>query len=218
MSKATIVAQTVESDSLNSFEAIGYSQASANATIDDRARDALRLDPSFHETVTDEIRAQLYAGYVRKYAELPKGRSVMYALIDSKYIRVQPTDPAYSNPKVERVEITAQYVAGFTSHQIGQLGKTHGDDFKAIITAFRSDMQTYCSNRLNDLQKRAKSIVGGDKPQGTRKHKEFTETVMDAFKGWDKSVKVRHIRGDPTASPARFESAKKAFWEAYNKA
>ena len=203
-------------DELNSFEDIGYSQAGAHETLEQRARDALRLDAAFHETVSDEVRAKLYAGYQRRYKELPKGSEQTYLVIGGNYVRVQPTDEAYASTKGERIALTVDLVMAYSTYEIGQLAKARGDSYKAIVVKMRDEVGTYCSNRLRDLQRKAKAIVIGDSKRGTRSNHSMVETMKLGFAVWEKSVKVRAARGDDTALPNRFSLAVAAFWDMYN--
>jgi hypothetical protein len=201
----------------NSFADIGYSQANAYETLEQRAKDALKLDAAFHDKVTDEVRAQLYIGYQRRYKELSKGADRTYAVINGNYVTVEPFDEAHKNPKVEKVSLTVDLVMGYTTYEIGQMAKSHGESYKALVVKLRNEVGTYCSNRLRDLQNKAKEIVAGDKKRGTRATHSMVETMKLGFTTWEKSVKVRAARGDESASPTRLASAITAFWEAYNK-
>lgn len=198
-------------DELNNFEDIGYSQAGANATIEARARDAMRLSPGFADEVSDEVKAALYTGYTKRYGELSPEKT--YAAIDGNY--VEATGEMLTSPKVERVIISAALVSAYSTHEIAQMEKTHNARYKEIVVEYRGKLKTYCSNRLRDLQRKAKELSKDPDTRKTRESKTFEKVITDAFESWDKSVKTRSKNGDETASVARFELAKSAFWKAY---
>ena len=95
MSKKTIAAQS----EFQSLKDMGYQQAGASDTLEAMARYALNKIVDFPQSIDDESKAQLYAGYKLRFAE--NNPAVQYAVINGQYI------PAESGSKApEKITLT----------------------------------------------------------------------------------------------------------------
>lgn len=193
------------------LEALGYSQAQSSDSLEDRAREAMGAIPGFPETVTDEAKAALYRGYIRRYGE--RKPVVTYAVIDGNYVTA--TAEMISNKKVEKVEIGVAFAMSFSTHEYGKLTQEN-PALRAIVQSIREGVSDYCSNRLGDLKRAAKKLLKAGQDGAKRETKSFEESAKTVFDQWEKSVKTKNAKGDPTAKPVNFKAAVAAFWKAYN--
>ena len=109
MSKKTIAANEFQS-----LKDMGYKQAGASDTLEAMARYALTKIVDFPQSIDDESKAQLYAGYKLRFAE--NNPAVEYAVINGQYI------PATADNKaMEKITLTVDYAFSYTQQQFGQL-------------------------------------------------------------------------------------------------
>lgn len=195
----------------NSLADLGYAQAGTADTLLDQARYAIANIKGFPAEISAECRAELYKGYIRRFNSNNPART--YAMIDGNYVEATPE---HENAKVEKIIIGADFAFSYSSQEFGKL-KGVEPKKHAIIKDWRDDVTEYCSNRLGSLKRAASSIIGKDKPR-TRTTLDFVESLNKIIGELEKSVKVKQTKGDTTADPAKFKTAIKAFWTAYNKA
>ena len=80
---------------------LGFAQAGTGDALTSHAQTAIAMIVGFPESITDEARADLYAGYRKRWdANHP---AKLYAVIDGNY--VEATADMAKNKKVEKVEI-----------------------------------------------------------------------------------------------------------------
>ena len=137
---------------------------------------------------------------------------VVYAVIDGHY--VEATAEHIKNKKVEKIEVGVAYAFSYTSQEFGKLANTNPALHK-LVKKWRDAVIDYCSNRLGDLKSKANKILTKGQPS-TRTTLDFVQSVSKVFQAQEKSVKVKHAKGDTTADPAKFKLAVSAFWKAYN--
>jgi hypothetical protein len=198
---------------ISSLKDLGYQQAKTGDSLETQAQFALDNITGFPEDVPSEAREMLYEGYRMRYSE--RKPAVMYAVINDHYVLA--TDEHTKNKKVEKVEIGVAYAFSYSSQEFGKLKNTN-PALHGIIKTIRDDVGDYCSNRLGDLKRAAKSILA--KRNGkttTRTTLDFAESMIKAFEAQEKSVKVKQAKGDTTANSAKFALAVKSFWMTYNK-
>jgi len=195
-----------------SLAELGYAQAGTADTLLDQARYAIANIKGFPAEISAECRAELYKGYIRRFNGNKPAKT--YAMIDGNYVEATPEHQA--NARVEKIIIGADFAFSYSPQEFGKL-KGIEPKKHAIIKDWRDDVTVYCSNRLGDLKRAANAIIGKEKPR-TRATLDFVESLNKIIGELEKSVKVKQTKGDTTADAAKFKTAIKAFWTAYNKA
>ena len=191
-----------------SLRDLAYNQAKAGDTITEQARIALDTIAGFPSDVPAEAKAELYQGYQMRFNE--NRPAVAYALIGGHYVKASPEHIA--DKKVEKIDIGVAYAFSYTSQEFGKLAGTN-PALHGIIKQIRSDFADYASNRLGDLKRAAKKLLGHATAQ--RQTLDFAESMTKLFEAQEKSVKVKNAKGDTTANPVKFKLAVAAFWKAY---
>jgi hypothetical protein len=194
----------------SSLKDLGYQHASTSDTLDGQAQYAIDNITGFPNDVPAEARAELYEGYRMRCND--NKPPVVYAVIDGHY--VEATAEHIKNKKVEKIEIGVAYAFSYTSQEFGKLANTNPALHK-LVKKWRDAVIDYCSNRLGDLKSKANKILTKGQPS-TRTTLDFVQSVNKVFQAQEKSVKVKHAKGDTTADPAKFKLAVSAFWKAYN--
>lgn len=192
-----------------SLRDLAYNQAKAGDTINDQARIALDKIAGFPNDIPAEAKAELYAGYQLRFNE--NKPPVTYAIIDGHYVQATPEHKA--NKKVEKIEVGVAYAFSYSSQEFGKLANTN-PALHGLVKKIRSDFSDYASNRLGDLKRAAKKLLGEGRTT-QRQTLDFIESLTKAFEAQEKSVKVKHAKGDTTADPAKFKTALTAFWKVY---
>jgi hypothetical protein len=194
----------------SSLKDLGYQHASTSDTLDGQAQYAIDNITGFPADVPAEARAELYEGYRMRCND--NKPPVVYAVIDGHY--VEATAEHIKNKKVEKIEVGVAYAFSYTSQEFGKLANTNPALHK-LVKKWRDAVIDYCSNRLGDLKSKANKILTKGQPS-TRTTLDFVQSVSKVFQAQEKSVKVKHAKGDTTADPAKFKLAVSAFWKAYN--
>jgi hypothetical protein len=194
----------------SSLKDLGYQHASTSDTLDGQAQYAIDNITGFPADVPAEARAELYEGYRMRCND--NKPPVVYAVIDGHY--VEATAEHIKNKKVEKIEVGVAYAFSYTSQEFGKLANTNPALHK-LVKKWRDAVIDYCSNRLGDLKSKANKILTKGQPS-TRTTLDFVQSVNKVFQAQEKSVKVKHAKGDTTADPAKFKLAVSAFWKAYN--
>jgi hypothetical protein len=194
----------------SSLKDLGYQHASTSDTLDGQAQYAIDNITGFPNDVPAEARAELYEGYRMRCND--NKPPVVYAVIDGHY--VEATAEHIKNKKVEKIEVGVAYAFSYTSQEFGKLANTNPALHK-LVKKWRDAVIDYCSNRLGDLKSKANKILTKGQPS-TRTTLDFVQSVNKVFQAQEKSVKVKHAKGDTTADPAKFKLAVSAFWKAYN--
>jgi hypothetical protein len=137
-----------------SFADCGY-QAGRNA--DALKENALYLMDNcvkFPDELQDSEKEQLTQGLLQYRSE--RYPAIEYAVIDGNYI---PVDQLPKDAKVvERKKIGIDFAYSYTKHEVGQLAKID-KGLHAIVKKIRDSGNTYISDRIKDLQKKAKEII-----------------------------------------------------------
>jgi len=213
MAKAKTTIQSGETLTFTGLTDLGYKQAGISDSLAVSAQYAMDNIADFPETISAEAKAELYTGYFKRYNE--NNPPVMYAVINGHYILATPEH--IENKALEKIAVGLEYAFSLSPVEFGRLKSTEPEKHR-IIGDVRDAVQTYASNRLGDLKRKAKDLIRkattGDAP--ARETIYFTESVTRAFDALEKSVKVKESRQDSTASAVQFRMAKDAFWKAYN--
>jgi hypothetical protein len=192
-----------------SLKDLGYQQAKTGDTLEAQAKYAIEKIAGFPAEIPAEARAELYEGYRMRCND--NKPPVTYAVIDRNY--VVATDEHIKNKKIEKIEIGVAYAFSYTSQEFGKLKGTN-EALHGLVKKWRDDVTDYCSNRLGDLKAKANKILNKGQTS-TRTTLDFAQSMANAFTAQEKSVKVKHAKGDTTADPAKFKLAVSAFWKTY---
>lgn len=198
---------------ITSLKDLGYQQAGTGDSLDQQAEYALAHISGFPEDISSEARESLYEGYRMRHSERHPAK--VYAVVNDHYVLATPEQ--IKNAKVEKIEVGVAYAFSYSSQEFGKLKNTN-PALHGIIKTIRDDVADYCSNRLGDLKRACKKILA--KRNGnttTRTTLDFAQSMLNAFKAQEKSVKVKQGKGDTTANSAKYALAVKAFWMTYNK-
>jgi hypothetical protein len=173
------------STQFTSLQDMAYNQARTGDMLQGMANYAKANIAGFPETITDEGKAELFAGYRQRFNEVHG--VAKYAIVGDNYI---PADKA--EKAKEFVEISVAYAYSFTQQQFGQLASKQ-PQLHALIKQVRDKASTYCSNRLADLKKYAK----GEKAKGTRPQAlSFDEWLKETFITIKARAKTAKARGE----------------------
>jgi hypothetical protein len=209
-------AQVVEvKDSIQSFKDGAYKQALASDRMRSVARYVMDQCKAFPESLPDEIKAELNEGYRLRFNEVNKPDT--YAIVNDHYILIDGSNPDLDAK--EKVVIGVDYSMSFSQQQYGKL-KNENPYLHAIIKTWRDRVNTYCSNRLGDLKKQARTILNEGKTRERGATLDFAHRIMDVFKG-DQGLMVKcknaKARGDDTADEKKLSLAINAFMVQWNK-
>ncbi len=156
MAKQAQSAVLAVQSTITSLKDGAYQQAKASDSIRSVAKYALSNIKGFPETLPDESKAQLYDGYRLRFNE--NNPAEQYAVVDGNYLLIDGSNPDLANAR-EKINIGVDYACvSFTQQQFGKL-KNENPKLYAIVKDWRDRVNTYCSNRLGDLKRTAKSIL-----------------------------------------------------------
>jgi hypothetical protein len=189
---------------------LGFAQAGTGDALTSHAQTAINLIVGFPETVSDEARADLYAGYRKRWdANHP---AKLYAVIDGNY--VEATTDMVKNKKVEKIEIGMHHIFSYTQQEFGKLKVTQ-PALHAVMAPVRGQINDYCQGALGDLKAKARKILKKENPTSRAPNLDFADWLMDKEKGVISAMKDRcktaKRRGDATADEARLNEAIVAF-------
>jgi hypothetical protein len=194
----------------SSIRDFGYQQALTGDSLVNQAQYALDNFAGFPETIPEETKSELYAGYQLRFGE--NNPAKVYAVVNDHYVLA--TEEQAKNKKIEKIEIGVAYAYSYSSQEFGKLKNTN-PALHAVVGAVREKFSTYASNKLGDLKREAKKILNSGKTS-TRSTLDFTESMTKLFESQAKSVKVKQDRGDISANALKYKQAVDAFWKAYN--
>lgn len=198
-------------DQITSLKDGAYKQALANDRMRGVAKFVLERCKSFPDQIPDEVKAELYAGYQLRFNEVNPAEQ--YAVINDHYVLINTPELADSK---EKVNIGVDYAFSFTQQQYGKL-KNENPYLHAIIKAWRDKVNTYCSNRLGDLKRQARTILNEGKQRERGATADFAKRLDDVFKDLRIKCDNAQKRGDETADKKKFDLARSAFMTAWSK-
>jgi hypothetical protein len=200
-------------EQITSLKDGAYKQALANDRMRSVARYVLDQSKGFPETVADEVKEQLYDGYRLRFNEVNKPQT--YAVVNDHYLLIDGSNPALENEK-EKVIIGVDYCFAYSQQQYGKL-KNENPYLHAIVKEWRDKVNTYCSNRLGDLKRQARTILNEGKTRERGATADFAKRLEDVFKDLRLKCDNAQKRGDETADKAKFDIARTAFMTAWSK-
>jgi hypothetical protein len=200
-------------EQITSLKDGAYKQALANDRMRSVARYVLDQSKGFPETVADEVKEQLYDGYRLRFNEVNKPQT--YAVVNDHYLLIDGSNPALENER-EKVVIGVDYCFAYSQQQYGKL-KNENPYLHAIVKEWRDKVNTYCSNRLGDLKRQARTILNEGKTRERGATADFAKRLEDVFKDLRLKCDNAQKRGDETADKAKFDIARTAFMTAWSK-
>jgi hypothetical protein len=200
-------------EQITSLKDGAYKQALANDRMRSVARYVLDQSKGFPETVADEVKEQLYDGYRLRFNEVNKPQT--YAVVNDHYLLIDGSNPALENER-EKVVIGVDYCFAYSQQQYGKL-KNENPYLHAIVKEWRDKVNTYCSNRLGDLKRQARTILNEGKTRERGATADFAKRLEDVFKDLRLKCDNAQKRGDETADKAKFDIARNAFMTAWSK-
>jgi hypothetical protein len=207
-------AQAVEvKDQITSLKDGAYKQAVANDRMRSVARYVMEQSKGFPETVADEVKEQLYDGYRLRFNEVNKPQT--YAVVNDHYLLIDGSNPALENER-EKVIIGVDYCFAYSQQQYGKL-KNENPYLHAIVKEWRDKVNTYCSNRLGDLKRQARTILNENVKKERGATADFAKRLDEVFKDLAVKCKNAKARGDETADEGRYATARQAFMTAWSK-
>jgi hypothetical protein len=211
MAKSSQVVPAV-SDTITSLKDGAYKQALASDRMRGVAKFVLEQCKGFPESVPDEVKEQLYAGYRLRFNE--QNPADQYSVVNDHYILIDGSNPDLD--KREVVNIGVDYAMSFSQQQYGKL-KNENPYLHAIIKQWRDKVNTYCSNRLGDLKRQARTILNEGKQRERGATADFAKRIADIFGDLAIKCKNAKARGDETADEKKFATARQAFMTAWSK-
>jgi len=200
-------------DTIKSIKDGAYQQAKASDSIRSVAKYVMVQSKGFPETVADEVKEQLYEGYRLRFNE--NNPAEQYAVVDGNYLLIDGSNPELANAR-EKINIGVDYACvSFSQQQFGKL-KNENPKLYAIVKSWRDKVNTYCSNRLGDLKRTAKSILNEGVKRERGATADFAKRIEDTFDDLATKCKTAKARGDESANETKFREAKIAFMVKWN--
>jgi len=194
-------------DKILSLRDLGYKQAILGDDLETLAGYAIEHIVGFPDTIPPEAKAEIVSGYQLRKGEL-MGDNIL-AVIDGNYVKA--TDDMLKNKKVEKVNVNVAFAFAYTAQQFGKL-KGENPALHAVVAKVRDQTQTYCSNKLGDLIRKAKMLLRVSDGKPARVELTFAESLTKMFDTQEKSCKVKQAKGDVLADVAKYKKAVDAFW------
>ena len=183
---------------------IGYQQATNKDNERVLARSVYEAYPNFDEEVTDEAKAELFAGYQLRVAENQPKIDQRFIVESGNYIPVDVVK--FEAFKGEKYHRTVANIMAYTPQAFGALRQSN-PQLHSLIKAERDSVSKYCSNRLADLKKAIHAIKNEGVARVRGATKTFAETVKDTLDGLKKKCANAKARGDDTANDKKLITA-----------
>ena len=183
---------------------IGYQQATNKDNERSIARSVYEAYPNLDEEVSDEAKAELFAGYQLRFAENNPKIKQGFIIESGNYIPVD--DDKFKEFKGEKYLRSVENIMHYTPQAFGAL-RTSNPQLHSLIKGERDSISKYCSNRLNDLKKAIHAIKNEGKPRHRGATKTFAESVKEAIDGLKKKCANAKARGDETANDKKLITA-----------
>lgn len=203
----------VDSTVITSIKDGAYKQAVASDRMRTVAKYVLEHVKGFPETVPDEVKAQLYDGYRLRFNEVNPAKQ--YAVVNDHFVLIDGSNPDLEKER-EKVNIGVDYAFSFTQQQFGKL-KNENPYKHAIVKDIRDKVNTYCSNRLADLKRQARTIQNEGVTRERGATADFAHRLDAVFTDLMTKCKNAKARGDETADEKKFAVARQAFMTAWSK-
>jgi len=197
-----------------SIKDAAYRFARAGETATHLATYVMGQDPSFPAETSAELKADLFAGFMVRAHEL-WGQD--YFTRGESGVLVKAGNSLDGKAEYPRgsTTLSLSYCYSFSQQEFGQL-KNKDPQLHGLVKLIRDKFSKYASNNLSALKRSANNILNEGKTRERGATKAFTQSMTDMFADYDKRVKNAESRGDDTANPAKFRTARDAFWKVYN--
>ena len=210
--KTLPAAPAVAGPEFTSLKDMGYKQADNSISTVRMAQFALEHIEKFPAEISDEAKAELYAGYRLRFSELHPANT--YAVINDGITLA--TIEQENNPKVEKLIIGVAFAYSFSAQEFGKLAQIR-PALHSIIKKIREDTNKFCSNTLGALKAAATKILNEGKDRVRTANRNFDEFVDDWFSNTAPTrMKGAKARGD-IKSEVKFNRSKAAFMAEWNK-
>lgn len=191
----------------SSMKDVAYRFAVNGETTHELAKFVFDKCPTFLDTVPEEVRNELRAGFILRKQEITE--PVYYKMGEGKFIPV-------TDKTVDGLTVMTPIVAmSWSQHEFGQLKKTD-PAMHAIAASMRDKVNTYVSDKMKSLTAAVKVLANEGKVRQRAVNKTFVEALETVFDAFDKKVKTAKDRGDPNANPVKYRMARDAFWKTFN--
>lgn len=207
-------ADTALTASPTSIKDAAYRFARAGETATDLAKYIMGQDPSFPAETSAELKADLFAGFMTRAHEL-WGQDYFTRGETGVLVKVGNSLDGQAEYPKGSTTISLSYCYSFSQQEFGQM-KNKDPQLHGLIKQMRDKFSKYASNNLSALKRSASNILNEGKDRERGATKAFTQALTEMFESYDKRVKNAENRGDDTASPVKFRTARDAFWKAYN--
>lgn len=150
--------------------------------------------PGFPDNVSDETKAEVFAGFIHRKADLmgADGKSRKYRKEGpDNYVPVPADDTS-----ADTVNINVGYAMAYSSQQFGSLRKAQ-PNLHRLVKEVRDEVNKYCSNKWQYLIRLYREA---NKPARERSvNKSFAEYIDETLAAMTKRHKTALARGDTTA-------------------
>ena len=203
-------------NSITSLKDGAYKQAKANDTVRDFATFALSNIQGFPEDIPKESLEQLNEGYILRWNE--NNPPVKFAIINDHYIKF---DEKMHEGKEVKI-IGADFIMSFSGQSFGAL-KESEPYLHELLVPIRKKIQSYCSNRVNDLKRMGKILIKEANPDSNTRAsiKSFNEVVDEVFNGktglFARCKTAVKQRSDTEADETKLRASYNAFIKVWNK-
>jgi hypothetical protein len=197
-----------------SIKDAAYRFARVGETATDLAKFIMEQAPEFPADTSAELKADLYAGFMTRAHEL-WGQDYYTRGESGTLVKAgNSLDGKAEYPKGSTT-LSLHYCYSFSQQEFGQL-KNKDPQLHGLIKLMRDKFSKYASNNLSALKRSASNLLNDGKERERGATKAFTDALKEMFESYDKRVKNAENRGDDSAIPAKFRTARDAFWKVYN--
>lgn len=214
----TAIAQAINEQVPSSLKQFGTMQSGQVVQGKKLAQWFINTYPDFpkgFQKGDDDLKKELYEGYMTTYSTLDGGRVKEYGFVEvngSKHF-VEVTPDMTTKPKaIEKIGV--YYAMSLTGQAFGALANSEPDKYK-IIKDYRTGFQKFASNSFKKLMTNIREIQNEGKAKEHRVNKLFLTRVTDFLSELTKSVKVAEQRSDETANPEAHAKAMQAYITTY---
>lgn len=216
----TAIAQAINEQMPNSLKQFGVIQSGQVVQGKKLAQWFMNTYPDFpkgFQKGDDELKQELYEGYMTTYSNLDGGRVREYGFVEvngSKHF-VEVTPDMTTKPKaIEKIGV--YYAMSLSSQAFGAMANTEPDKY-AIVKSYRTGFQKFASNSFKKLLANIREIENEGKAKEHRVNKLFFNRVSDLLNDLVKSVKVCEQRSDETANADAHNQAMQAYITTYKR-
>jgi len=197
-----------------SIKDAAYRFARVGETATDLAKFIMVQAPEFPAEVSAELKADLFAGFMTRAHEL-WGQDYFTRGESGVLIKAGNSLDGQAEYPKGSTTLSLHYCYSFSQQEFGQL-KNKDPQLHGLVKKMRDKFSKYASNNLKALKRSAHDLLSDGKSRDRGATKAFTQSLTDTFADYDKRVKNAENRGDDTANPAKFRTARDAFWKVYN--